>query len=109
MKLTSGKKPILFKAEDVSPITDGAQIVVIPGDFSAPENWASDKPNKRRYEIQINVETNSFKTGLEVSDKIEKLLFEQGILRVGDAFSDAIDYLVVVTRRYRYFNLEEFS
>ncbi|MCW0953247.1 hypothetical protein OIT44_04050 [Weissella ceti] len=102
MELTAGKKAKLHIVEDIKPIEDGANIVIIPGNYGSPKEWASNKPTKRLFEFQINVEAGYFETALEVSDKIEKLLLKEGVLRFGDAFSDAIDYLQVVVRRYRF-------
>lgn len=102
MKLTAGKKARLHQVEDVAPVENGANIVLIPGNYGTPAEWASNKPSKRLYEFQINVEAGYFETAVEVSDKIEQLLLKKGVLRTGDAFSDAIDYLQVVVRRYRF-------
>lgn len=107
MNLTEGKKAKFFMNEDVAPVQDGSQIVLIPGDFGSPEEWASNIPSKRRFEFQINVEGNSFADVIDISDRIENLLMDKGILRIGDAFSDRIDYLYVAARRYRFFNRGE--
>ncbi|MCW0953006.1 hypothetical protein OIT44_02830 [Weissella ceti] len=106
MELTAGQKARIHQVEDVEPIEYGANIILIPGDYGSPEEWASNKPTKRRFEIQVNVEAGDFETAVEVSDKVEQLLLNKGVLRIGDAFSDAIDYLQVVVRRYRFMKKE---
>lgn len=105
MKLTGGTKSQLFRIEDVEPVQDGARIILIPMNWGDPEAWGSDKPQHRRYDFQINVESSDFELTLDVADKIETILLENKILRDGDTISDNIDYLYVIARRYRFRDL----
>lgn len=102
MKLTNGIKSQLFRVEDVEPVDDGARIVLIPMDWGNPSEWGSDKPQRRNFDFQINVESSDFALSLAVADKVEEILLNNKVFRDGDTISDNIEYLYVIARRYRF-------
>lgn len=102
MELTGGLESQLFRIEDVAPVQDGARIVLIPMDWGNPDDWGSNKPQSRRFDFQINVESSDFELSLDVADKIEEILLENNVFRDGDTISDNNEYFYVIARRYRF-------
>lgn len=95
----------LFQEEDIEPVDEGARVVVNPISWGDPDEWGSNVPQRRRYSLQVNVESSDLAVSLEAADIIEKTFLESRLFRFGDTIADNIEYLYVVARRYRFSTL----
>ncbi len=102
MGLTGQIKAELFRVEDVEPIETGARIILAPTAWGDPDSWGSNQPQRRTFDFQINVESSDLALSLDVADALEELLLKNNILRRGLTYSENVEYLFVIARRYRF-------
>lgn len=102
MELTGQIKAELFRVEDVEPIETGARIILAPTAWGDPDNWGSNRPQRRTFDFQINVESSDLALSLDVADALEELFMKNKINRMGSTISENVEYLMVIARRYRF-------
>ena len=106
LELTGGRKAQGFVAEEVKTIQRGANVVVIPGTWGEDDMWGSDKPNARRYEIQVNVESTDFDLSSQIARKVNDILMLGRWFQYGAPMPGDLDNIRVIGTRYYHIEFE---